>query len=504
MTGEVVRAVVLRLAAFGESDRMASVLCVDGSRREVRVPQARRSRKRFGGLDLFVLADLRFSPDPKGRPRLESAEIVDSQEGIRQDVVRAALAAHVAELVHQAAQEDHGATDLFRLTLAALTAIADGAADPSPAGWARGFELKLLHVLGVRPSLVRCALSGDPVGAGDVGLRWSTVHGGVLGANAPTDARALPISPAALFALQAALRTPLAEQARVAWPGDAGPLAERALKDFLAVHVGRRSRARRFFHEILGGLAALLLAAVLPGCAGYVPPDTVRLQGWLYESPEPTVDTATVSAATATAWDPAGALVAEGDEPFSDSPGWYRFMGLPPETLHHHVFSPPAGEADHPDELGHVTTVIPGASAIDDLYVDAGTFHLWPRPVVQGWLTAWSLVGVQGATLDPDTEGDGGLIRGRTVDPAETVGLTLWVEAADGTSRAARYTDALGAPAVDAPGLSEDGGFFFERLPAGQYWLQAGRADGTPLGGSLSLRVQEDAVTSLPLLVLSP
>lgn len=504
MTTDVVRAVVLRLADFGESDRMASMLCVDGSRREVRVAQARRSRKRFGGLDLFVLADLRFSPDRRGRPRLEAAEVVTSHAGIRDDVVRAALAAHVAELVHQSAQEDNGESELYRLTTVALAAIAGGAADASPVGWARGFELKLLHVLGVRPSLVRCALTGEPVSADTRGLRWSTAHGGVIAPGAPTDARALPISAAELFALEGALRTPLTDQSRVAWPADGAPAAERALQDFLAVHVGRRDRARKFLHAILGGLAALLLAAVLPGCAGYVAPDTVRVQGWLYESPDPTTDTAVVSAATATAWDPAGVLVVEGSEPFSDSPGYYRFIGLEPGSLHHHVFAPPAGEADHPDELGHVTTVIPGASASDDLYVDAGTFHLWPRPIVDGWRIAWSLVGFEAAALDPDTDDDGGLIRGRTVDPGASVGLTLWVEAADGTAWPARYTDALGAPAADAQGLSDDGGFFFEKVPAGLYHLEAAQADGTPLGGSLSVRVEEDGVTSLPRLVLSP
>ncbi len=499
---ELVRGVVLRLVTYGEADRMASVLCADGSRRELRVPQARRSRRRFGGFDLFVLADLSFEPDRKGRPRLQSAEIVTSHAGIRDDVVRTALAAHVAELVSQAAQEDHGAPDLFRLTTVALSTLAEGAADAHPAGWARGFELKLLHVLGVRPSLVRCAATGQPIDTPEA--RWSTTQGGALGAGAPTDARALSIRGDALFALDAALHTPLAEQSRVRWPPGAGPISETVLRDFLAAHVGRRERARQFLHGLLGGLAALLVATVLTGCGGYVPLETVRVQGWLYESPEPTADTATVSAAEATAWDPAGELVAEGSEPFSDAPGWYRFSGLGPETFHHHVFVPPAGEADHPEELGHVTTVLPGTSAVDDLYVDAGTFHLWPRPIVDGWRTAWSLVGIESSTLDPTTDDDGGLVRGRVLDPESALGLVLWIDAPDGTSWPARYTDALGAPAPDAQGLSEDGGFFFEHLPAGQYQLEAGQADGTPLGGSLSLRVEEDGVTSLPRLVLSP
>ena len=502
MTGSVVRGVILRLATFGEADRMASVLCADGSRREVRVAQARRSRKRFGGLDLFVIADLRFAPNRKGRPSLQDAEIVEPMAGLRDELTRAALAGHLAELVIQVAQEEHGSEDLYRLTVAGLTAVATGAGDANPRGWARGFELKLLHVLGARPSLRRCAATGELLRP-HTRLTWSTTHGGVLSPAGPTDARALPIGFEALVAMEGALRTPLADQAQVAWTATAAGQAEAVLRDFLAVHVGRRDRARRFLSDVVGGLAAVLVAALFTGCAGYVSPTAVRVQGWLYESTIPTSDTGVVSAASATAWDAAGEVAVEGSEPFSDAPGWYRFSDLPPETLHHYVFVPPAGEADHPEELGHVTTVIPGPSAVDDLFVDAGTFHLWPRPVVQGWATAWSLAGAAVIDLDPATA-DGGLIVGQVRDPAAAEGMALWLEADDGTRTDAWYTGPAGEPDPAAAALSEHGGFFFGQVPAGSVRLVAGTPDGSSSGGSLVLRVEDDAVTSLPALHVAP
>ena len=502
MTDEVVRAVVLRLAAYGEADRMATFLCADGSRRDARIAQARRSRKRFGGLDLFVVADLRFGPNRLGRSSLQDSEVVAPSAGIRDELVRAALAGHVAELVLQVAQDAHGSEDLYRLTTAALDALSAGAGDAQPAGWARAFELKLVHVLGARPSLRSCAVSGAAVGPQGT-LRWSTTHGGVVLPGAPVDARSLPVTRAALLAMHAALHTALADQGAVVWPGDAGPIAEAVLRDFLAVHVGRRDRARRFLSELVGGVAALLLAAVLTGCGGYQPPSSVRIQGWLYESPEPTAESEAVSAASAFAYDATGALAVAGTEPFSDAPGWYRFSDLPPETVHHHVFVPPAGEADHPDELGHITTVVPGPSAIDDLFVDAGVFHLWPRPIVEGWATAWALAGVDVAPLAPESD-DGGIVRGQVRDPGLAVGLTLWAVAEDGSRAGARYTDAAGAPDAGAESLSEHGGFFFGQLPAGMYLLEPGESDGTALGGALSLRVEEDGVTSLTALRLAP
>lgn len=484
--GEDAEGLVLRLAQFGESDRMASLLMADGARRELRVPQARASRKRFGGFDLYVRLVCSFTPDRKGRPRLQSVEVQESHEGLRGELVRAALAAHVAELLLQASQEDHPAPDLYRLALAALQSLARGDADAAPAAWARGFELKLLHVLGVRPSLRRDAANGAPLP--DLGLRWSTTHGGALAPGGPTDARALPISPGTLRAMDAALRTPLSDQSSVEWPPAAGPEAERALRDFLAVHVGRREKARRFLAEILGPLALLL---ALTGCTPYEAPSSVRVQGWLYASTAPDEQTPVVPGVVAEALDADGALVAEGTEPFSDAPGYYRFSGLPPEAHHHYVFTP-----DTLDE--HVPTVVSGATAPDDLYVDAGAFHLWPRPELDAEL---ALLADSGAPLPTFGDGvDGGWVRG--VVPEPVVGADLVVVDADGQEVQPLYLDDAGEPTGSAS-LTASGRFVVLGLPVGPAALTV-REDGALVDGGLALHVVEDGVTSLPFLTLSP
>lgn len=489
-----VEALVLRLAQFGEADRMASLLCADGSRREVRVGQARRSRKRFGGFDLYVRGDFHFGPDRRGRPRLESVSVTEGYDGLRGDLVRSALAGHVAELVAQASQEGHPLPDLFALVTSALTGLAAGVADAAPRGWARGFELKLLHVLGLRPALLHDASSRAPLGEGPV--RWSTTHGGAIGPDGPTDARSLAIELGTLRLMNAALRTPLADQADVAWTPAAADEAERALHAFLSVHVGRRSRARAFLAEVLA-VPLLALAVLATGCGGYTAPTSVRVQGWLYESAVPSADTPTVTGSEAVALDDSGAFVAEATEPFSDAPGYVRFAGLPPDTRHHHVFLPPAGE-DHPEVTEHVATVVVGESASDDLFLDAGQFHLWTRAAVDGWLTAWELTDplFDAPSLDPETD-DGGFVRAFVVDPEVHLGARFALTTSSGQQLRAVYLDADGAPSPEE-GLTASGGFFVFGADPGPAQLRRVLDDDTLGADSLPVWIEEDAVTSLP------
>jgi len=493
MSDGTVEAVVLRLAQFGEADRMASLLCADGSRLEVRVGQARRSRKRFGGFDLYVRGDFHFSPDRRGRPRLDSVTVNDGFAGLRGDLVRSALAAHVAELAVQASQEGHPLPDLFALVTSALTGLADGVADASPRGWARAFELKLLHVLGLRPALLHDAASRAPIEAGPV--RWSTTHGGALGPDGPTDARSLSIEVGTLRLMNAALRTPLADQGAVPWTASAADEAEQALFAFLSVHVGRRARARTFLAEVLA--VPLLALVVLSGCAGYTPPTSVRVQGWLYESAEPTEDTPVVIGSAATALDDSGEVIAEATEPLSDAPGYVRFSGLAPDTRHHHVFPPPDGE-DHPEVTEHVATVVVGQSASDDLFLDAGEFHMWTRAAVDGWLTAWELTDplLETPTLDPDTD-DGGFVRGFVVSPGDHIGTRFALTTATGQQLRAVYLDADGAPSAE-PALTESGGFFVFGADPGPAQLRVILDDDTLGADALTVWIAEDAVTSLP------
>ncbi len=474
-------ALVLRQVDVGEADRILTLLTADRGRIDVRAGGVRRSRKRFGGLDLFVQVDIALVPG-KTPLRLAEAEVRRDFAGLRTDVLPLALASYAAELLRQAAQQEMEADELYRLGLAAFDSLEAGAACP---GWARAFEGKLLHVLGARPALRRCATTGD---LAEEPMRWSPSAGGILcGEGLQHDPSARSIDAVTVDLLDRCLRAPLRDQPAIAWPAPAARRASEAMRAFLDHHVAPPGKAWRF----LQGVVPLLLVGLL-GCPTAEVTE-VRVQGFLYSTPEPGEDgTLVVDGADATAWSDDGEDLGDSQRPYSDYPSYHRFSGLALRQPVHLVFEPP-------DDT-FVRTVITGRTSSQDLYVDDGVFHLHPRDVVDGWLEAWSPFSAVPA-LNPETAG-GGAVLGTVLDGAAHQGLRIVVADSRGRAWDAAYTDADGLPS-DADGLSEHGGFFACCAAEGPIEILLLR-DGAQAGKSFASRAAEDGITSLSAVELTP
>lgn len=496
--GNARRAFVLRQVDYRDSDRILTLLADDGSRLDVKAPRARASRRRFGGLDLFVLATVELHSG-RGAPRLERATVERDFAGVRGDVARLALASYAAELLAAAAQEGHEASDLFRLAEAALSSLdVQGEDAVGGAGWARGFELKLLHVLGVRPALRSCAACGERAVPP---LHWSPVSGGVLSGDCRAeDPLARPIPEDVVARLDQALHLPLSRQGEVEWPRREAQEASRATRAFVGEHVTMRDRALRFLEQVLPLL--LFVMVTTSGCTSYEPPEEVRLQGYLFNTIDvPTDDDLpiemTVGGATGAAYSDGGELLIESSTPFSDVSSWHRFEPLAPNTSVQVVFDPPRIPAD---EVEYVRTVLTGRTATEDLYVDPGVFVLWPRVEADLWVTGWfdaaAATSIEPPTFDPELPGEGGMAVGRVLSADEFVGYRLVFRDPAGFDREAWYTDDAGAP-VEGDGLSSDGGFAVFGLTPGPIEVIVRRPDDTVLERSFTTRFEEDGVTSL-------
>jgi hypothetical protein len=300
--------------------------------------------------------------------------------------------------------------------------------------------------------------------------------------------------------LDQALRLPLIRQAEVPWTPLETREARRAMRVFVGEHVGLRERALGFLDEVLPMLM-LGLVMVLGGCTTYTPPEEVRLQGWLLNTPTPpaevAIDALTVSGAAAFAYADNGELRIEGINPFSDFANYWRFDPLPPETSVHVVFEPPVAAEE--DEVDYVCTVLTGRTAIEDLFVDDGTFHLWSKADALTWVADWRAVTdpeVLGPTFDPELEGEGGIAYGQVTNAEDFQGYRIVVRDAAGVDRSAFYTDDDGVP-IDGEGLSAEGTFVVLGLSPGPAEIIVGRPNGSTLERSFTTRVEEDGVTSL-------
>lgn len=479
-------AFVLRLQDVGEADRIATLLFPDG-RDDLRLPQARKSRRRFAGVQTLVSVEV-DGEQRADRFVVTAAGPAPGGPGVPRDPISFALACHAAELLVEATPAGPHDDERFRLFDAAMRSL-----DPSPRsarGWARAFELKLLAVLGVRPALRRCAACGEPWD-GDRPMMFAAALGGVTHPEcAGTEVGRQALAPADLRSALESMHRPLREQEAAEWTDDGARRVEAALLPFLTLHIGRPGRARRVLDDLLRSLTATALTLAV-GCAPVVD-DGVAIQGYLFDGSQPELDGPTISGAAIRAVGDDGRTLAEGAEPYDDAPGFYRIGGLPPDTSLHLVVTGP--------EQADGVTVLSGRSSAGDLWVDAGVLHHPTKLDRDLWRLAWSAVAEEGGAPpvpDPAIDGQGGWIRGALHEPADPP-LRLLFEDGEGRVVAATALDEAGLPSLDGRPITS--GFELWGVHPGPQRILLLDADGLPSRAVGATWVEEDGLTSLPSL----
>lgn len=204
-------AIILSRRDFGEADRLLTVLTprngkVDAIAYGARKPTSRKT----GHVELFTLADMVLNL--RREPGVVSqVEQVEPYLPLREDITRSAYASYAAELLDrftETGDEDLHA-DLFALLRDTLKRLCV-AADPRLS--LRYYELHLFDLVGFRPELQTCVLSGATIQP--EAQYFSFADGGVVcasvGANNPTLAS---ISLNALKLLRYMQRSPYAQVA---------------------------------------------------------------------------------------------------------------------------------------------------------------------------------------------------------------------------------------------------------------------------------------------------
>ncbi len=250
MSTEILTAIVLGAVNLGESDRLMRLLTRERGQVTARARGARKSRKRYGGkLDRYCLirAHLRIRRD---RAALGDVDLLQPFLGVREDLVRAAMADHLLELVRIVAREEEPAAELFGLTVRALTTLDAGPTPPE--GWLHAVALELMRLSGFALSLDACVSCGVVVPPRRAGAALSVQGGGVLcPEHGSADPAALPLRPGELDHLRALGRLDLAESRGL----EAGPVVERRLRGvvrrFCEAHLERRLKTADFLDPLL-------------------------------------------------------------------------------------------------------------------------------------------------------------------------------------------------------------------------------------------------------------
>jgi DNA repair protein RecO (recombination protein O) len=150
-------AIVLKRRDFGEADRIVTLYTPGRGKIAAIAKGVRRiASRKSGHVELFHHARLLLAQG-RNLDVITQAESLETYRPLREDLIRATYAYHVAELVDRLTVEEVASPATFELLRDALRALSD-AHDPSLV--ARYFEIHLLALLGYRPQLFACANCG--------------------------------------------------------------------------------------------------------------------------------------------------------------------------------------------------------------------------------------------------------------------------------------------------------------------------------------------------------
>ena len=184
-----VRGIILRETDYREADRIVDILTAERGLVSAAARGARRQKsallqttQALGFCDFELFLNART-----GMYSINAAERVADFRRIREEVERLVCAAHLAELMGDAARDDHSdSSDLYRLMAVSLAAL--DREDREPILVVRAFEIRLMCLLGFTPVLDECSICGTPLS--DDSARFSFSMCGMVCGSASCKARA--------------------------------------------------------------------------------------------------------------------------------------------------------------------------------------------------------------------------------------------------------------------------------------------------------------------------
>lgn len=243
-------AIVLRAVAYGESDRIVTLLGRSTGRVSALARGARKSVKRFsGGLGLGArgAATLRERAGAE-LMGLEGFDVSEARLGLAGDLGRTAHAAYAVELCDRLCGPRHPEPAVFDWLDDLLGRLEGGA---PTAERLRVFELGLLGRLGIGPQLDGCVSCGrDDRALADERVRWHPERGGIVCQECVRQGALLTGETRRALARLGALT--LEEAEHVTLDRDLNAGCRQAIQGLLAVHIPGTLKSLEFMEKLRG------------------------------------------------------------------------------------------------------------------------------------------------------------------------------------------------------------------------------------------------------------
>jgi DNA repair protein RecO (recombination protein O) len=168
-----VEGIVVRSMDYGEGHKIISVYTREAGKMSVMARGAKKLKSRHGAItQLFTYGQfVIYKGGQMGT--LNAGEIIDAHIKLREDLMKGAYAAYIAELYEKLTGESEPNAMLFEQLLAAFKSLEEG---KEPSTIAHIIEMKMLGLSGYLPELSECVSCGQTEGE----MALSPGNGGLL------------------------------------------------------------------------------------------------------------------------------------------------------------------------------------------------------------------------------------------------------------------------------------------------------------------------------------
>ncbi len=199
-----------------------------------------------GGLEICAHDGIVFYERKRGDIyTVSQCDLIDFFYPMRASLEKLAYAVYLAELLDSVTSLGDKNEDVFDLMVNSQRFLCG---DASARRVARVFEIKLLYLIGLMPSLELCVCCGGKIADS---RRFSYVHGGLVCSQcARTERQTVAILPGTAKFMEHVLNSPYDKAARVKVAAAVGKELETILRTFLDYHIERRLKTVHFLKEI--------------------------------------------------------------------------------------------------------------------------------------------------------------------------------------------------------------------------------------------------------------
>lgn len=241
-------AIVIRRQTFRETSLIVTFYTKDFGKIKGIVRGVRGPHAQYGGgsLEIFAHDAIVFYERKKSDVfTISQCDLVEFFNPVRQSLERLAYANYIIELLDSVTTLGEKSEEVFQLLLNSLTLLSGEA---SARRVARIFEIKLLALLGLMPTLTTCAYCGGNV---DISAKFSVAHGGLICKSCiDKDKNALPIMAGTVKFIEHIRELPFEKVERIKVANAVGKELESILRKFLDYHIERRLKSLEFLREI--------------------------------------------------------------------------------------------------------------------------------------------------------------------------------------------------------------------------------------------------------------